>query len=150
MEKESNLHVVIGDDVQYSVRGFGSTFLNLEFGMSLHLSDILFVLGIKRNLISISALEDKGYQSAFSEGKVLAWPKKSSIKSAHVIGNRYDSLYKLSANPIRALIHEASESTELWRRRLDHLHYQALHLKRWLKVCLNLVNFMMIVARVVH
>ncbi|XP_059065079.1 uncharacterized protein LOC131857063 [Cryptomeria japonica] len=94
--------------------------------MSLHLSNILFVPGIKRNLISISALEDKGYQITFSEGKVLAWPTKFGIKSVRAIGNRYDSLYKLLANPIRALIHEAPESSELWHRRLGHLHYQAL------------------------
>jgi len=61
VEKVSNLHVVISDDTRYSVRGFGTTSLNLDSGISLHLSDILFVPGIKRNLISISTLEDKGY-----------------------------------------------------------------------------------------
>jgi len=30
---------------------------------------------MKRNLVSISALEGKGYKVAFSDGKVLAWDK---------------------------------------------------------------------------
>lgn len=34
-EKESNLHMVIGDDAQYFVRVFGDTTLNLDSGISL-------------------------------------------------------------------------------------------------------------------
>lgn len=89
VEKESNLQVIIGDDARYSVRGFSATSLNLESRVSLHPSDVLFMLGIKRNLVSISALEDKGYQIAFSEGRVLAWPKNSSIKTTRVIKNQH-------------------------------------------------------------
>lgn len=126
MEKESNFEVIIGDDALYSVKGFGATSLNLESGISLHLSDVLSVPGIKRNLVSISALEDKGYQIAFSEGRVLAWLKNSSIKTAHVIGNRHESLYKLSTHPVQALLHDSSSSSELWHRRLGHLHFRAL------------------------
>lgn len=118
--------MVIGDDARYLVKGSGTTSLKLDSGISLQLCDILFVPSIKRNLISISALKDKGLQIAFSEGKVLAWSKKSNFKTARVIGNRCDSLYKLAANPIQALIHEAPESCELWHRRLGHLHFQAL------------------------
>lgn len=88
VEKDTSLHVVIGDDAHYSVRGSGSTSLNLDSSISLHLSDILFVPRIKRNLISISTLEDKGYQIAFSEGRVLALPKKASFKYARIIGHR--------------------------------------------------------------
>lgn len=126
VERESNLQVIIGDDARYSMRGFGATSLNLDSRISLHLNDILFVPGIKRNLISISTLEDKGYQVAFSKGRVLSWPKKSSFKFARVIGNHHESLYKLSTRPVQALLHESSNSSELWHRRLGHLHFRAL------------------------
>lgn len=72
VEREPNLQVIIGDDARYYVKRFGATSLNLDSGISLHLSDILFVLVVRRNLISISSLEDKGYQVAFSKGRVLA------------------------------------------------------------------------------
>jgi hypothetical protein len=50
---------------------------------------------MKRNLVSVSALEDKGYEVTFSEGKVLAWHKNSHMDSTRVIGVRENSLYRL-------------------------------------------------------
>lgn len=124
--EDSNLQVIIGDDARYSVRRFAATSLNLESGVSLHLSDLLFMSRIKRNLVSISAVEDKGYQIAFFYGRVLAWPKNSSIKIARVIGNRHENLYRLYTLPIQALLHDSSSSGKLWHRRLGHLHFKAL------------------------
>lgn len=143
VERDSNFQVIIGDDACYSIRGSGATSLNLESGIPLHLSDVLFVPRIKRNLISISALEDKGYQIAFSEGKVLAWPKNSSIKSARVIKNRHESLYTLSIRPVQALLNDSSSSNKLWHRRLGHLHFRALPSLEYL------VMFMIIHVKVV-
>ena len=58
----------------------------METGDQLHMNNVLYVPGLKKNLLSISALEDKGYGVAFMNGKVLTWPKDSSIDSARVIG----------------------------------------------------------------
>lgn len=71
-EKDSHLQVIIGDDASYSVKSVGSTSFKLDLRIPLHLSDVLFVPGIKRNLISISDLEDKGYHFALVDCKVLA------------------------------------------------------------------------------
>ena len=72
VEKDSHLRVVLGDDVNYAVKGSGATSLQLESNYTLHLSDVLYVPGRKRNLVSISSLEEKGYKVPFSDGKVLA------------------------------------------------------------------------------
>lgn len=125
-EKDSHLQVIIGDDACYFVKGAGYTSFQWDFGIPLHLSDVLFVPSIKRNLISISALEDKGYHVAFVDRKVLAWKKNSSIQSAHIIGFRHDSLYKLSTHPIQVLAHESSSSSELWHKRFGHLNFQTV------------------------
>ena len=93
VEKESRLSVVLGDDANYTVRGFVATSLQLESKDMLHLSDVLYVPGMKRNLVSISALEDKGYKVAFSDGKVFAWHKNSSMEMTKEIGAREESLY---------------------------------------------------------
>lgn len=82
VERDSSVQIIIGDDACYFVKGVGTSTLHLDSSISLQLSDVLFVPGIKRNLVSISASEDKGYQVAFSKCKVLAWPKNSSIKIA--------------------------------------------------------------------
>jgi hypothetical protein len=68
------------------VRGVGKTSFQLESGDTLHIRDVLYVIGMKKNLISTSTLEDKGYRVSFMNGQVLVWPKGSSIDSATVIG----------------------------------------------------------------
>ena len=86
IKKDSSLQVILGDNAKYAMKGTGSTSLQLDCGNSLKMSDILCVLGLKRNFVSISALEDKGYRVAFIDGKVLIWHKTSSLDSASEIG----------------------------------------------------------------
>ena len=81
VEKETNLHV-LGDNAKYNVKRVGISTFQLDSDIPLQLSEVLYVPGMKRNLVSVSALEDKGYKVTFSEGKVLAWHKKSRMDSA--------------------------------------------------------------------
>lgn len=126
VEKDSSKQVIIGDDASYSMKGVGTSSLHLDSSISLQLNDVLFVPGIKRNLVSISALEDKGYQVAFSEGKVLLWTKNSNIKTGRVIGVIHECLYKLCTHPLQALVNDSLRLCDLWHRRLAHLHFRAL------------------------
>jgi hypothetical protein len=86
VKKETSLHVVLGDNARYNVKGVGTSTFQLDFNIPLQLNEVLYVPGMKRNLVSISALEDKGYKVTFSEGKVLAWHKDSHMNSTQVIG----------------------------------------------------------------
>jgi len=86
------------------------------------MKDVLLVSGLKKNLLSISALEDQGYNVAFVRGKVLAWHEKSSMDKATVIGIREGGLYKLGGHLEKALMHNEVSTSELWHRRLAHLH----------------------------
>ena len=52
------------------------------------MKDVLFVLGLKNNILSISALDAKGMRVAFVDGHVLMWPKGKTIYDAVVIGNK--------------------------------------------------------------
>ena len=81
IEKKSNLRVVLGDDASYTLKGFGSTSLQLESNDLLHLNDVLYVSSMKRNLFSIFALEDKGNTITFGDGNVLAWRKNSCMNT---------------------------------------------------------------------
>ena len=87
---------------------------------------MLYVHGMKRNLVSISASKDKGYRVTFADGNVLAWHKNSSMNTTKVIGVREESLYRLSTVLAQALVHDSTNINELWHRRLAHLNYQAL------------------------
>jgi hypothetical protein len=124
--KETSIHVVFGDNAIYNVKGVGTSTFQLDSDTPLQLCEVLYVPGMKRNLVSISALEDKGYKVAFSEGKILAWHKKPHMDSARVIGVRENNLYRLTVRPVQALLHDTIILSELWHRRLSHIHYRAL------------------------
>jgi len=99
--------VVVGDDMRYTVKGFGSTSLQLDYCTPLDLSDVLFLPRMTRNLLSILALANKGYKVPFSDRKVLARNKNSSVDSAWVFGVQEDKLYRLIVQPIQALINDS-------------------------------------------
>ena len=92
------------------------------------MQDVLFVLGIKKNFLSISALDAKGMRVAFVDGQVLIWSKGKTFDDVVVIGEQEGGLYKLKGYPEQALVHETVEPCELWHRRLTHVHYRALPL----------------------
>jgi hypothetical protein len=98
----------------------------LEENMSWRMSHEVVIVNIKKNLLSISTLENKGFRVAFVDGQVLLWPKNSSINKATVIGVREGGLYKLKGDQEQALVHNSVSSSELWHRRLAHLNYRAL------------------------
>jgi hypothetical protein len=78
------------------VKGVGTSIFQLDSDIPLQLSEVLYLRGMKRNLVSVSALEGKGYKVTFSEGKVLAWHKNSRMNSARVIGFRKNNLYRFT------------------------------------------------------
>ena len=102
--------------IQHSVEGIGNCTLKLKSRNTLLLKGVLYVLGIKRYLISIITLEDDGHNVAFVNDKVLTWAKNSSIKKAKLIGQRRGYLYELntkSSRSIQALIHEAEDINKI-------------------------------------
>ena len=50
------------------------------------MKEVLFVPGLKKNLLSISALDEKGMRVAFMYGQVIMWTKGKTINDALVIG----------------------------------------------------------------
>jgi hypothetical protein len=55
IEKETHLHVVLGDDARYNVRGVGTSTFQLDSDMQLKLEEVLYVPGMKRNLVSFGS-----------------------------------------------------------------------------------------------
>ena len=90
------------------------------------MKDVLYVPGLKKNIISISALCAKGIRVSFVNGQVLMWPRGKTIEDATMIGEEYGGLYKIKGQPEQALVHESIEPSKLWHIRLTHVHYIAL------------------------
>ena len=111
------------DDDQYPIKGSGESSYKLESGKSLTMKEVLLVPGLKKNLLSIDA---KGMRVAFINGQVIMCPKGKTINDAVVIGEQEGGLYKLKGHPEQAMVHDIVEPSELWHRRLAHVHYKAL------------------------
>lgn len=108
------------------MKGVGSTSFQLDSGVILHINDILFVSGLKKNLLSIFALEDKGHRVAFVDGQVLVWHKDLNMHSSRVIFVRERGLYILMGCQVEALVNDSISIYELCHRRFSHLHYRSI------------------------
>jgi hypothetical protein len=125
-KKKTSYKVDLGDKSTYPVEGFGQASVKLKTCNNVHLSNVLYVPGLEKNLVSISCLEDKGNIISFVDGKVLSWHKDSNIENARVIGSREGNLYRLLEQNEEALVHNKVNPNELCHRRYAHINYQAL------------------------
>ena len=75
-EHESPHKVKLGYDYQYPIKDSGESSYKLDSGKSLAMKEVLFVLELKKNLLSISTLDAKGMRVAFIDGQVIMWPKR--------------------------------------------------------------------------
>jgi hypothetical protein len=116
----------LGDDYQYPIKGVGESNYKIDLGTPMKMKDVLYVPGLTKNLLSISALDKKGFRVAFIDGEVLMWPKGTTIEDAIVIGIEEGGLYKLKGHSDAALIHSTGSLCKLWHRRLAHIIYKAL------------------------
>ena len=87
--------------------------------------EVLYVPSLKKNLLSFSTLDKKGYRVAFIDGKVLIWSKGKTLEDVVVIVEEEGGLYKIKGHPEIALVHETTISRYLWHRRLTHINYKA-------------------------
>ena len=85
---ESPHKVKLGDDYQYPMKGSGESSYKLDSRKSLTMKELLFVPGLKKNLLSIPALDAKGIRVAFIDSQVIMWPKGKTINDAVVIGEQ--------------------------------------------------------------
>jgi hypothetical protein len=84
-DKKFKVKVELGDDGRYDIKGFGSASFQLRSGNVFHIDEILYVPGLKKNLISVAVLESKGYSITFTKGKVLMWPSNGDLSYAMTI-----------------------------------------------------------------
>ena len=75
IEKDTNLEIILGDNATYPMKGTGTVTLHLNQGQALFLQDLLYILDLKKNLVSISVMEDKGFKVELIDGKVHIWKR---------------------------------------------------------------------------
>lgn len=100
VERETNLKIIFGDNSTHPVSGFGFVKFHLDSEESVLLHYVMYVPGLKKNLVSISAWEDKGMRVAFIRGKVLTYPMESHIRDDFTLGSRIEGLYRVNGRPL--------------------------------------------------
>ena len=72
---------------------------------------MLYVPELNKSLISVSSLEDKGYQVKFHYHRVYIRPKGLDRSLDWVIGRRSGKVYKLHFEPAKALVSSNSSDS---------------------------------------
>ena len=118
-------HVTFGDNAKGKIIGIGE----ISNSQSLSIHHVLFVDGLKHNLLSISQLCDMG-------NKVTCYPKNcfiSSLDEDKVIfsGKRLDNVYVIDLNKIDnkdiKCLMSISYDIWTWHRRLEHVNFELLN-----------------------
>jgi hypothetical protein len=120
----------------YPIKGVGEDSYKLNSGKPMKMKEVLYVLGLKKNLLSILSLDKKGFRVAFIDGQVFMWPRGKTLDDAVVIGVEGGGLYKLKGHSNSAMVHDIVNPSELWHRGFSHLHYKSLSVVR--KIVTNL------------
>eukprot|EP00253_Pinus_taeda_P015445 PITA_15445 len=112
--------------------GVGTLTFQRESKPPLKVSDVLYVPGMRKNLISVSALEDRGYKVLFRGGQMLMYLRGTPADSARVIGVSHVKVYKFAFQSLLASSSStdnrasSSELCEIWHRRMGHMYHGAL------------------------
>eukprot|EP00253_Pinus_taeda_P012573 PITA_12573 len=131
-ESGTDIEVVLGDDRVVRAVNVGTLTFQRESKPPLKVSDVLYVPGMRKNLISVSVLEDRGYEVLFRGGQVLMYPRGTPADSARVIGVRHAKVYKFAFQPLLALSSSTDnrassyELCEIWHHRMGHMYHGAL------------------------
>ena len=101
VSKHDSPHKVkLGDDYQYPIKGSGEYSYKLEYGKYLNIKNVIYVLGLNKNILTISALDAKGIRVLFVDAQVPMRPKGKEIGDGIVIREEDESLYKCQAEGI--------------------------------------------------
>jgi hypothetical protein len=92
-ENKFSQKVTLGDDYQYPIKGVGESNYKLNSWNSLKMKNVLYVPGLTKNLLSISALEKNSFKVSFIDGEVLMWAKGETLNEAIIIGSEENGLY---------------------------------------------------------
>jgi hypothetical protein len=123
-EKNFPHKVTHGDDYRYPIKGVGQSNHKLDSGTPMKMKDVLYVSGLKNNLLYISALDNKGFRFSFIYGEVLMWPKGKTMEEATVIGKEEGGLYKIKGHSEATSTHSIENPCELWHRILSPINYK--------------------------
>jgi hypothetical protein len=68
LTQSGDAKVVLGDDREVKVAGCGTLSFRRESLPPMTLTEVIYVPGLKKNLVLVSSIEEKGYEVLFRDG----------------------------------------------------------------------------------
>ncbi|MCO5611204.1 hypothetical protein L7F22_065454 [Adiantum nelumboides] len=119
------------NNASYPIKGVGKILITISDGSDLCLPDVLYVPGIKKNLLSVSSLAKNGLRIIFEDDRCIVRDRENGY-SLITTGTLENGLFVLDRyeKQIQACIAEtktqAMQDAELWHFRFGHVGYGSL------------------------
>ncbi|MCO5548434.1 hypothetical protein L7F22_001890 [Adiantum nelumboides] len=123
--------VTCANNASYPIKGVGKILITISNGSDLCLPDVLYVPGIKKNLLSVSSLAKNGLRVIFEDDRCIVRDRENGY-SLITTGSLENGLFVLDRyeKQIQACIAEtktqAMQDAELWHARFGHVAYGSL------------------------
>lgn len=129
----SNTSMLAAGGEAHRIGGKGNVSINFPGGKYKQFKNVLYVPGIRRNLLSIGRITDEGCNVHFNRKEVLIRDEHTQDIIGH--GTRmHRGLYQLHPSPVHeAHLVQVSNGMRskvlLWHKRLGHINSKTLHIK---------------------
>ncbi|MCO5564449.1 hypothetical protein L7F22_018110 [Adiantum nelumboides] len=123
--------VTCANNASYPIKGVGKILITISDGSDLCLPNVLYVPGIKKNLLSVSSLAKNGLRVIFEDDRCIVRDRENGY-SLITTGTLENGLFVLDRyeKQIQACIVEtktqAMQDAELWHARFGHVGYGSL------------------------
>ncbi|MCO5564735.1 hypothetical protein L7F22_018403 [Adiantum nelumboides] len=101
--------VTCANNASYPIKGVGKILITISDGSDLCLPDVLYVPGIKKNLLSVSSLAKNGLRVIFEDDRCIVRDRENG--------------YSLITTETKT---QAMQDAELWHARFGHVGYGSL------------------------
>jgi hypothetical protein len=128
-EKIDGTHIYLGDNRSLKVQGYGIVKVKLSNGELKQIYNVMYVPGIKKNLIFVSTITDYDLKVEFGKYQCLIKDIRNHYKTV-ATGSRCGGLYKLDvcADSHLALAYTITTTEQLWHQRYGHINHHDLML----------------------
>ena len=120
-------HIYLGDDHSYQIKGYGDIPVTLSNGTIRHISNVVYVPGINKNLIFVSTITNQNLKVEFFKTHCIVKDLQNHYKIV-AKGVRVGVLYKLdvTSKNHQALTSATMPTKTLWHQRYGHINYHDL------------------------
>jgi len=116
----------MGNDVTCNIVGIGSIQLQMFDGTTKMLTDVIHVPDLRKNLISLGALDTNGYKTVVQGGVMKIYEGILLVMKAKKVGNLFQLEGRTGSDHVSTVSEHDSSSIRLWHQRLGHMSERGL------------------------